>query len=108
MTENELLRDEFRTIKQMHTESISKISELCIEVRALVVGLSHAQKDHDSLQSQVEEIKQEVTELRLDSARNEPILEIAKSMYRNQILTIGGAIAAVAGTNVPWSKLFGN
>ena len=63
MTENDLLRDEFRTIKAMHTESISKISDLCGEVRELVIELRHTQKDHDELQSQVKEIKLEVTDL---------------------------------------------
>ena len=107
MTENDLLLDEFRTIKTMHTESISKISDLCGEVRELVIELRHTQKDHDELQSQVKEIKMEVTDIRLLNAGNEPFLDIAKSMHRNQMMTIVGAVTAVAGTNMPWTKLFG-
>ncbi len=107
MTENDLLLDEFRTIKTMHTESISKISDLCGEVRELVIELRHTQKDHDELQSQVKEIKLEVTDIRLLNAGNEPFLDIAKSMHRNQLTTMIGAFSAVVGTNVPWSKLFG-
>lgn len=107
MTESELLLEEFRTIKTMHTESISKISDLCGEVRELVIELRHTQKDQDELKRMVESTQKDVTDLRLVNAGNEPILDIAKSMYRNQMITIGGAVAAVAGTNIPFAKLFG-
>jgi len=107
MNENDLLLDEFRTIKTMHTESISKISDLCGEVRELVIELRHTQKDHDELKGQVESIKRDVTDIRLINASNEPFLDIARSMHRNQMMTIVGAVTAVAGTNMPWSRLFG-
>ena len=107
MTESELLLEEFKTIKTMHTESISKISDLCGEVRELVIELRHTQKDQDELKAMVQTTQKDVTELRLVNAGNEPILQIAKSMYRNQILTMASAAAALVGTNIPFTKFLG-
>jgi len=106
-TESELLREELKGIKTMHVEGISKISDLCGEVRALVIELRHTQRDQDELKAMVLENRKDVTDLRLVNASNKPILDIANQMYRNQMITIGGAVAAVAGTNIPFSKLLG-
>lgn len=97
---NNLVMEELRTIKQMHNESVSKLGELCGEVRSLVVELRHTQKGFDDLSDRIAESERKIHAIQIENATNKPILEIARSMNRNMWLTMGGALFAVAGTNL--------
>lgn len=102
-----LVMEELRLIKSLHTESMSRIADLCGELKGLVVELRHAQKDGESTKKDVEELKDLVTELRLQNATNQSFFDTAKSMQKAQWITIIASASAVAGTNLPIAKLFG-
>jgi flagellin-like hook-associated protein FlgL len=102
-----LVMEELRIIKAMHTESMSRIADLCGEMKGLVVELRHAQKDNESTKKDVEELKDHVMEIRLQNATNQSFFDTAKSMQKAQWITIMAAAAAVTGTNLPFAKMFG-
>lgn len=100
MTDNSLVMEELRAIKTMHNENVSKLGELCSEVRSLVVELRHTQKGFDDVSTRIGEVEKQVHAIQIENATNKPILEIARSMNRNMWLTMGGALLAVTGTNL--------
>ncbi len=100
--------EEMREMRRGQTELTSKISELCGQVRELVVELRHTQKDYELTDSRVAKIEQEVRTLQMESALNKPILDIAKSINSKMWLAIGGALVSIAATGIDWSKLMGN
>lgn len=102
-----LVMEELRIIKAMHTESMSRIADLCGEMKGLVVELRHAQKDNETTKKDVDELKDQVMDIRLQNATNQSFFDTAKSMQKAQWITIIAAAAAVTGTNVPFTKLFG-
>jgi hypothetical protein len=103
--QNSLVMEEMRAIKAMHVDSMSKLGELCSDVRALVIELRHTQKGFEDLTGRVIEVEKQTHAMQIENATNRPILEIARSMNRNVWLAIGAAVLAVAGTN--YDKLSG-
>lgn len=97
--QNQLVMEEMRSIKAMHVDSMSKLGELCGDVRALVIELRHTQKGFDEISGRVSEVEKQVHAMQIENAINRPILDIARSMNRNVWLAIGSAVLAVAGTN---------
>lgn len=97
--------EEIRSLRGAHAGLMSKMSDVCGELRELVAELRHTQKTFDDVNSQVAELSRQVRAIQIENATNKPILDIAKSMYRSQWLTIVAAISAVAGTNL--DKLVG-
>ena len=102
---NSLVMEEMRAIKAMHVDSMSKLGELCGDVRALVIELRHTQKGFDDLAGRIGEVEKQTHAMQIENAENRPILDIARSMNRNVWMTIGAAVLAVAGTN--YDKFFG-
>ena len=96
---NHLVMEEMRSIKAMHVDSMSKLGELCSDVRALVIELRHTQKGFEEVSGRVGEVEKQVHAMQIENATNRPILDIARSMNRNVWLAIGAAVLAVAGTN---------
>lgn len=97
--QNQLVMEEMRSIKAMHVDSMSKLGELCGDVRALVIELRHTQKGFDEISGRVSEVEKQVHAMQIENATNRPILDIARSMNRNVWLAIGSAVLAVVGTN---------
>ena len=97
--QNQLVMEEMRSIKAMHVDSMSKLGELCGDVRALVIELRHTQKGFDEISGRVSEVEKQIHAMQIENAINRPILDIARSMNRNVWLAIGSAVLAVAGTN---------
>src|SRR3972149_3053435 len=97
--------EELRSLRGAHVGLMTKMSDVCGEVRELVAELRHTQKGFDDVIKRVSEVERQAHSIQLENATNKPILAIAKSMYRSQWLTMLAAIAAVAGTNV--DKLLG-
>lgn len=95
--------EELKSQRAATTELMTKMSDVCGEVRVLVTELRHTQKNYDSVNSRVDEVESQVHTIQIENATNKPILDIAKSMYRSQWVTILAAIGAVIGSN--WQKL---
>lgn len=100
-----LIMEEMRSIKAMHADSMSKLGELCSDVRALVIELRHTQKWFEDVSGRIGEVEKQIHALQIESATNRPIMEIARSMNRNVWLAIGSAVVAIAGTN--YDRLLG-
>lgn len=105
MIDNHHLQEEFRSLRGAHSDVLSKMSDVCGEVRELVAELRHTQKNYDDLSHRVMKAEEQVRTIQLENATNKPILDIARSMYRSQWLTILAATSAVLGTNL--DKLLG-
>ena len=105
MSDAQHMMEEFRSLRGAHVDVMAKMSDLSGEVRELVAELRHTQKNYDDLNHRVMKAEEQVHAIQLENATNKPILDIARSMYRSQWLTILAAIGAVAGTNV--DKLLG-
>lgn len=101
-------QEEMREMRLNQADLMSKISELCSQVRELVVELRHTQKDYELTDSRVAKLEQDVRALQLDSALNKPILDIAKSINSKMWLAILGAIVSIAATGIDWSKFMGS
>lgn len=97
--------EEFRSLRGAHVDVMTKMSDVCGEVRELVAELRHAQRNYESLSGRFTKLDEQVRVMQLENATNKPILDIARSMYRSQWMTILAAIGAVAGTNI--DKLLG-
>lgn len=104
MSDNHVL-EEIRSLRGAHAGLMSKMSDVCGELRELVAELRHTQKTFDEVSGQVSDLAKQVHSIQIENATNKPIMDIAKSMYRSQWMTILAALAAVAGTNS--DKLFG-
>lgn len=104
MSDLQHVLEELRSQKAATNQLVTKMSDVCVEVRVLVTELRHTQKSYDSVNSRVDDIEGQMRLIQLENATNKPILDIAKSMYRSQWITILAAIGAVIGSN--WPKLF--
>lgn len=104
MSDLQHVLEELRSQKAATNQLVTKMSDMCVEVRVLVTELRHTQKSYDSVNSRVDDIEGQMRLIQLENATNKPILDIAKSMYRSQWVTILAAIGAVIGSN--WPKLF--
>lgn len=104
MSDLQHVLEELRSQKAATNQLVTKMSDVCVEVRVLVTELRHTQKSYDSVNSRVDDIEGQMRLIQLENATNKPILDIAKSMYRSQWVTILAAIGAVVGSN--WPKLF--
>lgn len=96
---NHLVMEEMRSIKAMHVDSMSKLGELCSDVRALVIELRHTQKGFEEVSGRVGEVEKQLHIMQIQNAENRPFMEIAKSMNRNVWLAITAAILGILGTN---------
>lgn len=101
-------QEEMREMRRGQTELTSKISELCGQVRELVVELRHTQKDYELTDARVAKIEQEVRTLQMESALNKPILDIAKSINSKMWLAIIGALVSIGAAGVDWPKFIGS
>lgn len=99
--------EELRDLKKMHAELMGKISDLCVAMERVTARLDHTQKDYDVLQGELDKLSDDVYQLKIESAGNSYILDIAKGMNRQMWVMICSAIAAVALSNVDLSKVFG-
>lgn len=97
--------EELRSLRGAHVGLMTKMSDVCGEVRELVAELRHTQKGFDDVIKRVSEVERQAHSIQIENATNKPILDIARSMHRNMWLTILAAFSAVAGTNV--DKLLG-
>jgi predicted nuclease with TOPRIM domain len=100
--------EEMREMRTNQAALMSKLSELCGQVRELVVELRHTQQNYKIVDDRVLKIEQEVRQLQLDGALNKPILDIAKAMNNKMWMTIIGAIIAIGAGGVDWSKFIGS
>jgi len=91
--------EEMRSMRVAHADIMSKLGELCGDVKALVIELRHTQNGFEDVSRRTDEIEKQIHALHIESATNRPIMEIARSMNRNVWLAIGAAVLAVAGTN---------
>lgn len=94
--------EELRSLRSAHNEVLTKMADVCGEVRVLVAELRHSQKNDDAVNARMAEVEKQVRAIQLESAGNKPIMDIAHSMLRRQWMTILAAAAAIAGTN--WQK----
>lgn len=104
MNDSTHILEELRSLRVAHVDLMTRMSDVCGEVRTLVSELRHTQTSFDALTGKVSEVDRQIRDIQLENATNKPILDIANSMYRSQWLTILGAVAAVIGSN--WTKLF--
>jgi hypothetical protein len=104
MSESTHILEELRSLRIAHVDLMTRMSDVCGEVRTLVSELRHTQTSFDSMSNRVAEVDRQIRTIQLENATNKPILDIANSMYRSQWMTIIGAIGAVIGSN--WTKLF--
>jgi hypothetical protein len=100
MNDTNHILEELRSLRGAHVGLMTKMSDVCGEVRELVGELRHTQKSFDDAITRVAKVEREIHEIQLENATNRPILDIARSMHRSQWLTIFAAISAVAGTNL--------
>lgn len=103
MSDLQHVLEELRSQKAATNQLVTKMSDVCVEVRVLVTELRHTQKSYDSVNSRVDDMESQLHAIQMENATNKPILDIAKSMYRSQWVTILAAIGAVIGSN--WQKL---
>lgn len=94
---------ELQAQKQATVGLMTKMSDVCGEMRVLVTELRHTQASYESMNTRLAAVDQQIRAIQLESATNKPILDIAKAMYRSQWMTILAAVGAVVGSN--WSKL---
>lgn len=94
---------ELQAQKQATVGLMTKMSDVCGEMRVLVTELRHTQASYESMNTRLAAVDQQIRAIQLESATNKPILDIAKAMYRSQWMTILAAVGAVIGSN--WSKL---
>lgn len=104
MSDLQHVLEELRAQKAATIGLMTKMSDVCGEVRVLVTELRHTQSSYESISIRVTETDRQLRLIQLENATNKPILDIAKSMYRSQWVTILAAIGAVIGSN--WPKLF--
>jgi predicted nuclease with TOPRIM domain len=95
---------ELQAQKSATIDLMTKMSDVCGEMRVLVTELRHTQASYESMNSRLSEIDRQVRAIQLEGATNKPILDIANSMYRSQWMTMLAALGAVIGSN--WTKLF--
>jgi len=86
---------------------MAEMSQLCAQVRELVIELRHTQRSIDGFKADMDVVETEVRALQLESALNKPILDIARSINSKMWMTIIGAMVAVAAQAVDWSKFSG-
>lgn len=103
MSDLQHVLEELRSQKAATNQLVTKMSDVCVEVRVLVTELRHTQKSYDSVNSRVDDMEIQLHAIQMENATNKPILDIARSMYRSQWVTILAAIGAVVGSN--WQKL---
>lgn len=104
-TDSAHILEELRSLRIAHVDLMTRMADVCGEVRTLVSELRHTQMSYDSMSTRVNEVDRQIRAIQLENATNKPILDIAKAMYRSQWLTILAAIGAVVGSN--WPKLIG-
>jgi nicotinate-nucleotide pyrophosphorylase len=97
--------EELRSQRIAQTDLMRQMADVCGEVRTLVSELRHIELSYNSISQKVTAFDAQIRNIQLENATNKPILDIAKSMYRNQWMTILAAIGAVIGSN--WHKLIG-
>lgn len=99
MSDSHIL-EELRSLRGAHVDLMTKMGAVCGEVRELVAELRHTQKGFDDVTRRVSEVERLAHSIQIENATNRPILDIARSMYRSQWVTIVVAVAAVGGTNI--------
>ena len=103
MSDSQHILEELRTQRLAHVDLMTKMTDVCGEVRVLVSELRHTQKNYDALNTRVAESEKQIRVVQLENAGNKIIMDIANSMLRRQWMTMFAAVAAVIGTN--WQKL---
>lgn len=103
MSDLQHVLSELQAQKQATVGLMTKMSDVCGEMRVLVTELRHTQSSYESMNTRLAAVDQQIRAIQLESATNKPILDIAKAMYRSQWMTILAAVGAVVGSN--WSKL---
>lgn len=105
---SDMTMEEMREMRRNQQDLISKMSDLCGQVRELVIELRHTQQNYKAVDERVSKLDLDVQALKLDSALNKPILDIAKAMNNKMWMTIVGAIIAIGAGGVDWSKFIGS
>lgn len=103
MSDSQHILEELRTQRLAHVDLMTKMTDVCGEVRVLVSELRHTQKNYDAINTRMGEAEKQVRTIQLENAGNKMIMDIANAMLRRQWMTMFAAIAAVIGTN--WQKL---
>lgn len=107
MSDTAHILEEMRSLRGAHAEVLASLSDVCVQVRELVIELRHTQRNYDSLNERMMKNEVDIRALQLDAALNKPILDIAKAINTKMLITIASAVVAFAGMNVDWSKLVG-
>lgn len=105
MADTDHVLEELRSLRGAHVDLMGKMSDVCGEVRELIIELRHTQRNFDGLNDRVMKLDDIVRGIQQENATNKPIMDIAKRMYWSQWATIVAAVGGTAGVN--WSKLFG-
>lgn len=104
MNDSQHILEELKTQRIAHTDLMTKMTEVCGEVRVLVSELHHTTKNYDALNLRVTEAEKTLRAIQLENAGNKVIMDIANSMLRRQWMTMAAAITGVIGVN--WQKFF--
>lgn len=103
MNDSAHILEELRQQRIAHVDLMTKMTDVCGEVRVLVSELRHTQKNYDAINSRMGEAEKQVRAIQLENAGNKLIMDIANSMLRRQWMTMFAAVVAVVGSN--WQKL---
>lgn len=104
MNDSQHILEELKSQRLAHVDLMTKMTDVCGEVRVLVSELRHTQKNYDGLSSRVIETEKQVRTIQLENAGNKIIMDIANSMLRRQWMTMFAAAVALIGSN--WQKFF--
>lgn len=103
MNDSASILEELRQQRIAHVDLMTKMTDVCGEVRVLVSELRHTQKNQDAINLRMGETEKQVRTIQLENAGNKLIMDIANSMLRRQWMTMFAAVVAVVGSN--WQKL---
>lgn len=102
MSDSQHILEELKLQRAAHVDLVTKMTDVCGEVRVLVSELRHTQKNYEAINDRVGDMEKQVRNIQLENAGNKLIMDIANSMLRRQWMTMFAAVAAVVGSN--WQK----
>lgn len=108
MSDTAHILEEMRSLRGAHADLMSKMSEVCVQMRELVTELRHTQRNYDSLSERMLKTESEIRSLQLEAALNKPILDIVRSVNTKMLITVITTALGLAAMQVDWSKFAGN
>lgn len=107
MSDTAHVLEEMRSLRGAHADLLSEMSQLCAQVRELVIELRHTQRDTESFKKKMEGMEEDIRALQLESALNKPILDIARAINTKMWMAILFSAIAVSAQAIDWSKFGG-